>query len=721
MSDRRPLRSVWRTMLTRRSLLKVAQVAGVGAAAGGIALVGRDAGAEVKANGICRICTMHCGVVATTRGDRVVRVEGDPASGTRGFLCHHGYALREIVHSPNRLRAPLKREGAAFREISWAQAFEEIAGRLAEVKAKFGPQALAVQTGWPFVRHPLVHLLHRFCQAFGTPNLATVASLCEASLRMGKSLVAGTNLKPDLRHSKTLLVWGANPTFTAPPFAHACSAMALDGRTLIVVDPVRTELASQATLHLRPRPGTDLALALGMAQVLLAEGLIDQKYVEENCLGLEELRALAAKFPPERVEALTSVPREDVARAARLFAQNGPASTWDGLGIEHHPDGVQTVRAVTMLSALCGYLDVPGGQELFHRPGKRFFEEPLPQLYRLATPKPVPPPVTVKPIGYDEHPLYEVYNRQAQAMLFATAILEDKPYPLRALLLIGSNPLVTSPGAARMRAAAEKLSLLVTVDPFLSESAARSDYVLPASTFAEAAVVAAGEDDAKVARSGLVGEQHGSLPDWKIVFELARAVGLGEYFPWSSFQEAIDAPRVPYMVDPAHSPRPDPAPAGTPPPRFPTPSGKIELVSRLMERFGHPALPEWRERQERPETAGPGFPLYLVTGPRTRPYINSQFRHIPSIATKLTEPYAELHPDAARAAGVSDGQRIVVVSPRGKVSMRARVSDRVHPEAVVVPAGWGEASANLLTDPAALDPVSGFPAFRSGVCRVEPG
>jgi anaerobic selenocysteine-containing dehydrogenase len=702
--------------MTRRTLLQGAQVAGLGLCGAGLALWGREAAAERTTQGTCRLCTMHCGLTATARGDRLVRVEGDPTAASRGFLCHHGWALREVVHSEERLRRPLRRQGEAFVELSWEEALGEIAERLLAVKAEFGPQAVAVQTGWPFVRHPLVHMLHRFCQALGTPNLATVASLCEAAGRMGKALVAGSNLRPDLRRARTLLVWGANPTFTSPLFAHLVAGMALEGKSLIVVDPIRTELAASATVHLQPRPGTDGALALGMLHVILGEGLHAARLMEEEAEGFDALRELVARYEPARVEQLTTVPREHLVRAARLFATNGPGALWEGLGLEHHENGVQSVRAVSALAAVCGYVDVPGGCEPTHRPSPRFDESPLPPLYRMATAEPVPPPVSVRPIGYEEYPLYEVFNRQAQGMLFARAILEDRPYPLRALLVFGANPLVTLPGAERMRQAAERLSLLVTVDPFLSETAQRSDYVLPASTFAEAEAVEAGEDDAKVARSGLVPPQHESWPDWKVLFGLARALGLGQYFPWTSFQEALEAPRVPYMVDEAHQPRPDPRPPGTPPPRYSTPSGKLELRSRLLERFGYPALPDWQPPRARPSEE---FPLLLVTGPRTRPYINSQFRQVPSISSKLPEPLAKLHPTAASAAGVRDGQEVEIVSPHGRVRMRVRVTERVHPESVVVPAGWARASANQLTDPEARDPISGFPAFRSLVCRVE--
>lgn len=720
MSAKRPLFDVLAEDLSRRGFLKAAQVLSVGTAAAGLALYGREAAGERRARGTCRICTMHCGIVATTRGKRLVRVEGDERTPSKGFLCHHGQALREIVHSPDRVRAPLKRDGQRFQTIEWDRALEEIAGKLDEVKRLFGPEALVVQTGWPFVRHPFVSFLHRFCQAFGTPNLATVASLCEASGRMGRALVAGANFHPDLEKARTLIVWGANPTYAAPLFAHRIAAMGRDGKNLIVVDPVRTELAQAATLHLSVRPGTDGALALGMIHVLWRDGLVDKAYVEANTVGHGELRQLAETYDPERVQAITSVPAADVERAARLFATQGPGGVWDGLGIEHHENGVQTVRAVAALSALCGYLDIEGGSELVFKPGPGFFDGPLPQLYRMVTPEPAPPRARAKPLGYEEYPLYDVYNRQAQGMLLARAVLEDRPYPVRALILIGSNALLTFPSAATMDKVASKLSLLVTIDPFLSASASLSDYVLPASTFAEAGVVGPGEKGQKVERSGVVPEQGESRPDWKIVFDLARALGLGRFFPWNSFADAMAAPTVPFLNDEAHTLRAR-ANAAPTPPRFPSETGKIELASPALARFGYDPLPVWREPTLRPGVRAEGdFPLYLVTGPRTRAYINSQFRKIPSIASKVPEPEALIHPEAARLANVKDREPVAIVSPHGRVVMRARITDGVHREVVVIPAGWSSASANLLTDPDRRDPISGFPAFRSSVCRVEP-
>jgi anaerobic selenocysteine-containing dehydrogenase len=211
------------------------------------------------------------------RDDRVVRVEGDPASTyTRGFVCLHGLAIRELVHSSARLRRPLKRVGDSFEEVSWERAFEEIAARLSAIKEDVGPEAVAVQTGWPLVAHPILGFVHRFCHAFGTPNLATVASLCESALRIGQALTTGSKCRADVSRSRTLVLWGANPTVSAPLWARTIASTIRPGRSLIVIDPVRTDLASRATLHLQIRPGTDGALALGLMHVIVREGLFDR-------------------------------------------------------------------------------------------------------------------------------------------------------------------------------------------------------------------------------------------------------------------------------------------------------------------------------------------------------------------------------------------------------------------------------------------------------------
>jgi anaerobic selenocysteine-containing dehydrogenase len=232
--------------------------------------------------------------------------------------------------------------------------------------------------------------------------------------------------------------------------------------------------------------------------------------------------------------------------------------------------------------------------------------------------------------------------------------------------------------------------------------------VLPAATFAESPLPPEGGRGAQLA---LMPPDHEAWPDWKVIFELARSLGLGRYFPWTSWEEAERAPRRPYRENPLRQPGFETSQA-----RYGTPSGKIELASELLARHGQDALPVWRPPSVSPT---PEFPLLLVSGPRTGAYINSQFRRVARVRLKIPEPRVRVHPDAARAAGIADGERVKVISPLGWVEMRLVVTTDVHPELAVADAGWEEANVNLLQDASRLDPISGFPAFRSGVCRLE--
>jgi len=703
-----------RHALSRRSLLKVLPFAGI-ALAGETWAVSKDKQTRVV-EGTCFACLGRCGVRATLEQGRIVRVEGDPESKTGGFICIHGMAIREIVHSPHRLRRPLARRGDSLVEIGWDRALSEIAERLNAIKEEFGPQSVALHAGWGLVGHPIQGFLLRFCQAFGTPNFSTVNSLCETAGRMGQALTVGAKLRADASNSRTVVLWGANPTDTSPVWARVLAAATRQqGRNLIVIDPVRTDLARRAALHLQVRPGSDGALALGLMHVIVAEGLFDRSYVERFTLGFEPLKTLIADYSPGPVSQVTSVPPERIVEAAHLIARDRPTSIWPGLGVEHHENGLQTVRAITSLSALCGQIDIAGGNALATPVNARADGAPLPGLLHLATPDPVPPPTAARPIGYDTFPLFEMYNKQAQANLFARAILEDDPYPLRALLLIGSNAFVTSPDSARMRKAADKLSLLVSIDPFLNRSGELADYVLPAATFAEGPAVPEGRRAA--ASRPLLEPQHESRTDWRILVDLSAALGLERFFPWSSLEEAMGQSPKLFMWNPERTVFAETTPPGERP-RFPTASGKVEFYSRTLERFGHDPLPAWRPSRYRSARYGIEFPLLLVTGPRGPAYINSQFRQIPSVRRKAPHPLAEIHPEVATSHGIADGDLIEIVSPHGRIEMHARVTERVHPECVVLPAGWAEANANVLTDDTALDPITGFPEFRSGVCRI---
>lgn len=708
--SRPALNTIIRKKLNRRDLMKAAPIAGVVAGLGVLGAGALDTASRASTKGTCRLCLMHCGIIGHTTGARLEKVEGDRSSRTKGFLCEHGFALRELVHSGTRLQHPLVRRGDAFHEVSWEDALDEVAAGLERVKARHGAEAFLIQTGWPMVRHPLVNWLHRFARAFGSPNVSTVASLCEASLRMGQALTVGSKYAADVRSLKTLVLWGANPGVTAPPFLHVIAKKATGGN-LIVIDPVKTGLAREATLWVPIRPGTDGALALGLIHLVLENGWYDAAFMQANTLGLDELRALASNYSPPEVERLCAVPAAQVERIARLLAHEGPAGIWAGLGVEHHENGVQTLRALSSLEVLVGRFDGrQAARSVLTPPGPHFREAMLPALYDFETPQPVPPAVKARALGRDAYPLYEMFNREAQGQLLADAVLRDEPYPIRAVMLVASNALVTSQGTQRLEAAAEKLDLLVTIDPFFTASARRSDVVLPATTFAESPDVDA-ED--QVSAHSLVRPQHEAWPDWRVVTELAKRLGLSHYFPWQTMHEATQQPRVRWLEDAEQQPRPAPTVEA---PKFATRSGRAEFKSQLLERAGHPGLPVWTPPTE---ALTPEFPLRLVTGPRPRAYINSQFHDVPSVKARMRTAEVMIHSSAATPLGLRSGMPVKVSSPYGAIELTVVVTDDVQPECAVMAAGFEDANPNRLISPDKRDPISGFPAFRSGVCRVE--
>ncbi len=651
----------------RRDALKLGVVGGAGAAAAALGVAGTVAAREVERKGECRFCTMHCGTLATVRAGRVTSVRGDPEARTRGFLCAHGRALPEVINGDARLSQPWNcMTGGA----SWERAFDDIGGRLRALRDAHGPESLAVMTGWPFVRHPMIHLLHRFCRAYGTPNLATVASLCEAAGRMGRTLLWGRSYTPDLDKVQTLLVWGADPPRTAPPFGFLVAR----ARTLVVVDPVKTELAKNAHRWVRVRPGTDAAFALGLIRAVFDAGLQDEAFLAAHTVNVASLRQLVEPWTPQRTAEVTGCGGDDVTAVAALFAR-APAGVWDGLGVEHHKDGVDTARAISALVAVCG-----------HKDAQRF--ERADPLLRIEQQGPVPPAPSTPPLGVEEHSLFCALHRQAHASALWPGILDGR---VRGLVCFGANPALTSPDSALVRRALAKLDLAVVVDPFFSETAALAHWALPAASFAEGTP---GDGPAVVPPQG------DSRTDADILFSLARACGLGAYFPWRGMAEAFRGPRT--VVDDKWA---------------------SDIVAAQVPRFGDPidlsfpcAVPSSAPPSGAGvDGAGPAFPLRLVTGPRQRAYINSQFHEVRAVARLLPRPLARLHP----AHGVADGAPVVVETARGRATFFAEVTEDVAPDVVVVPHGWpGDADANRLTSWDGRDPISGFPELRALACRL---
>lgn len=668
----------------------------------------------------CGLCTANCGLVLTVEDNQITAVRGDrehPVS--RGYLCPKGAALGQIQSAADRIPAPLRRtSGGAWEEVSWDDALDDIAGRLSELRERYGPQAVAFHVGRAGIGKEFIGYAERFAHVFGSPNFSSCGSQCKWAYEMANHITYGKLAIPDLAHSRCMLFWGDNPEQSMPVRKRLIDSARSQGAKVIVVDPSRTRLAASADLHLQPLPGTDVALALGFLHVVIAENLYDREFVGAWTVGFDALAARAAEYPPERAAGLTGVPADHLVAAARMYGGTRPASMAMGNGIELHHDGVQAARALACLQSICGNLDVPGGGLLTLKNGL------TPVVPAVAAPAGTAP---VAAIGAPEFPFFHELRGQAQANLFARAILDGEPYPLHGLIVAGSNPLLQWPGVQRLREALARLDLLVVMDTSFTETTRMAHVVLPATLPWERdelwdTILVGGEP--RLGLSPVAAERAGARDDWYFWAGLARRTGHGESFPWATAREALDWRLAPLGVDSdvlerrgadgvLYAERTARSYERT---GFRTPSGRVELSSAKMASRGYDPLPG-------PDVleGGSEFPLILTSGARTVGYTHSRYRQVPALRRLQPKPLLDVHPETARGAGLAEGDIGLLVSAHGSLRVAVRSADDLSPRVLRMQHGWEEANVNRLSSARLddLDPISGFPCFRSLPVRLE--
>lgn len=680
-----------------------------------------DAGVVQTFQTSCGICSAGCGMKISLANGRIVKVEGqDDHPVSKGYLCPKGRAIRELAEASDRLRRPLiKTSAGKWQGVSWDEALELITGKLKAIKASYGAEAVAVHVGQGGIGKEFLPYAERFCQVFGTPNFSTAGSHCHHSRVIANSLTYGVYPKPDYPNSNCIVLWAYNPKESYPPLMNDIDKARRRGAKLIVVDPRRTSLAKSADFHLQLRPGTDGALALAMLHVILREDLYDKAFVDKWTIGFDRLVEFIAGCPPEWAEKITRVPASRIKEAARLYAKTSPACIDQGNALELHTNGLQAARAVSMLQAVTGNLDISGGAVF----------TPPPKLTSLRLKN---HGESIKQaIGQKEFPLFYKDTRQAQANIYAEAILEDRPYPLKGMIVAGGNPVVTWPNAGKVKRAFERLDFLVVVDHFLTETAKLADIVIPAATFLERYELSRWSGESGESRLGLaprITTDQSLITDWKFWTELAVRMGYENYFPWENEEAALNERIKPlgYTLEDLRM-KPDGIiyservekkyeSAG-----FRTPSGKVELYSDELRRFGFDPLPVYHEPDESPISAPEAlnkYPFVLTSGARTLGYLHSRYRNLPSLRKRAPEPLVMINGDRAKAMGIEDGEYVIVESQRGGIELKAKLSTEIHPDVISIPHGWEEANVNLLTDNEKLDPITGFPPYRSLLARV---
>ena len=687
----------------------------------------------------CRSCHGGCGVLVHISGGQIRKVEGDPASPlNKGRLCAKGTASADIVTHPDRLKYPLKRIGARGKDqwerISWDEAYDILASKLQTIITENGPESIAIGTGTG--RHHC-NFVPRFANALGTPNWCEPGhAQCffprvnTAHLTMGALPVCDYygETKP-----ACILVWGHNPLNSGPDGELGFHSRDLlwEGKTkFIVVDPRRTELAAKGAIWLQLRPGTDDALALAMINVIVTENLYDKDFVERWTHGFPQLAEHVRAFTPEWAEPITWVSAEKIRAAARLFAATKPACVEWGCAIDHTPNSIQTCRAISILPALTGTIDIPGGW-VFGSP----IAKPVPSLDENLTPH-----ARARRLGSNEFRVLGRANVQPSAHIPAVfkAMRTGEPYPVRAFLIFGNNPLLTYANSKLVYESLQKLEFFAVMDLFMTPSARLADLVLPAASWFELDAMPSFPyfaENAVLAQRKLA--QVGEAKQDEVVFaELARRMNLkvGTEDPKAVYDGQLESTGHTYA---------DVCERGAlwQPMRyrkyetqgFKTESGKIELYSLALEKLGYPPLPVYSEPPESPVSApevAKDFPLVLTSGARLLPFFTSEHRQLPKLRRMLREPHVELHPDTARKRGIRDGDWVWIETRRGRIRQRAKLIDGIDPRVINVEFGWWfperkdggvwESNANVLTNQGPpYDPAMGTYQLRALLCRVE--
>jgi anaerobic selenocysteine-containing dehydrogenase len=680
---------------------------------------------------VCGMCGGdHCGIDVFVENDRIVDIKGMREFPTNcGHVCPQARAAIELTYDPQRLQVPMRREGDQWQRISWDEALDTIAAKLSAIKAEHGAQALAVYQGRALLQFIRDGWAQRFMNLYGTPNLVRNEHMCAVPNALGEKWTYGAATLYyglDWEHVQCILLWGTNPITSYIPTMWSKMVKAMRrGAKLIVIDPYRTRAADQADLYAPLRPGTDLALALGLIHVIITQKLYDAGFVQKWTTGFDQLAAQVRPYTPETVGEITGLAPDLIRQIAEMYATARPAFLNAGNALEHHSNTGQTVRAVTILRALTASLDIPGGHLL---------PDPLP-LADMTLREKLSRDAHL--LTRDEHPLLADMAGFVPGDALVTSLLEGKPYPLKGMIISGGNPLLTWPNTNAMRQALSRLELLVVSELYMTETAKLAHILLPvADPF---------ERDQLVRRSGYFGsdkptnflimrkkikETGECRSDWWFWHNLAHRMGYGAHFPWADEKEAIDAQLAPLGLtvrDLEENPsglyygekvRYHKYEKGG----FATPTGKVEFYSHTLEAYGYDPLPSYAEPIESPvgtpELAWE-YPLILNAGRRVAVYTHSRHRNLPSLRAKEPDPIAEIHPDTAKRYGIEDGDWIVVESLRGSVELQASVTAKIRAGLVGVLHGWEEANVNLLTDHRACDPIVASPPLRSGLCRVR--
>ncbi len=679
---------------------------------------------------VCRLCSANCLIEANIDQNNNIFAERIKSPYLKkNISCPKLQAVNEIIYSPDRLTDPLlkikKANKPTWEKQSWEIILDMIASKLQYYKKNYGAESICWIRGQAPDWSSTWHYAMRFMNLLGSPNIIGNGAICHAAREFAHIMTYGEMSSPDYKNSKYIIVWGRNDHNSKPRLFENILYAKERGAKLIVIDPVKTELAQIADSWLQIKPGGDGLFAMAIMNVIIKEKLYDQEFVDKWTLGFDQLSQSIDAYSPKIISKIINIDSDVIRTIARLYATTKPACIGEGNGLDMNLEVFQTTRAICILRALTGNIDKKGGDKI-----------PLPIPFRNIELAELLPK-DVKPITY-EYPLFDHFRptRGNPALGPVTgAIINKKPYPIKVLIIQGTNPVVTVANTKRFLKALDSLDLIIVIDLFMTQTAKYADIVLPTTTSFETTRInfPALYSNQVVLQDKIINSLGNSWPDWKITFELARRMNFEKEFPWKNVEQAID-----YQLEPTgitvKQLRSKPEGIDFQHKKsylkyledgFHTPSKKVEILSEKLQRYGFSGLPSFKLSIENYSyyKLKEEYPLLAISGARPNYFVHSQFRNIESLLKHEPEPLVDIHFLDAKERKIENGDLIKIFTPNGSIEMKANVSNIIPPGIIRIPWGWGESNltynANNLTDDSEKSPITSTTSNRSFMCNIS--
>ncbi|TJX14968.1 hypothetical protein E9840_04500 [Tissierella creatinini] len=690
---------------------------------------------KIQKKGICGICPYNCHVLITLDNEKIIDVLPDKDS-AHGHLCPRGKATPHIVYSDRRVKQPMIRTGEkgtfSFREATWEEAIDLIGEKFNKIISQYGSKALASYMGGGSLEDSLNDFYMDYFGHIGSPNDMSSGSICYVASRVLAPLTTtglyGRAFTPDIDNSDLVFAWGTNPKTDSGigQFAKVLNAKKR-GAKIITVDPRKNETAEISDIWVPIKPGTDGALVLAMLKLLIKSNRYDKEFVQEYTYGFEDLIVYLDSLTLEELSKSCGIEIELIEEITDTFCSTQKASVTFYTGLEYQPSAVQNTRALYCLWALGGKLDVEGGLHIDRYPAEQARE------YEFD--------IETIPVGAKEYPIFSALSGRGQFVEFPKAVLEDDPYPVRGLLTLGGSPIISYPNKGMWEAVYEKLDFFVVIERFMNEESKWADVILPATTYYENTSYCYYPDSIRL-REKIIEPVGGAKNDIFILQLIADKLDFGHLFPRNdeellemAFKDDKDTLKG-IRENPYGIKRKEPdnryrkfetghlrkdGKKG-----FPTPTGKFEINSTILEKYGYIGLPVYRDPYKLEDKEGK-YEFSLTTGARSVYRYNSFGPNIAELTVREKEVNVEISKLDADRFNIEEGEKLRLETPFGYMILPTKISS-IKERVLHIPngggnffqeEGWNNSNPNEICGYDFRDNISGYIACKAIPCNIS--